>query len=192
MSKESFLPKGYNAPASETSYMKFEDGDNKFRILTAPVVGWEGWKDQKPFRRKAEAPDYEVNIEEDEVDPNKFTGEPDIRHFWAFVVYDYAKKKVALLEITSKKVMKILENLSADADWGDPRGYDVTVVKSEKGGQTSYDVKPAPPKKMSEEVSDAFDASELDAENIFQTENEEEANREFAGKPAKKGKKSDF
>ena len=38
-----FLPKGYEIPTSEGGYMKFAIGENRFRILGKPILGWETW-----------------------------------------------------------------------------------------------------------------------------------------------------
>ena len=38
-----FLPENYEVPKGESKYMKFEQGDNKFRILAKPIFGWEAW-----------------------------------------------------------------------------------------------------------------------------------------------------
>src|SRR5450631_2343024 len=49
-----FLPEGYEVPKSSGGgYMKFKPGANKFRILSAPVMGWEYWTEsKKPVRAK--------------------------------------------------------------------------------------------------------------------------------------------
>lgn len=47
-----FLPTGYAVPKAPSDYMKFEDGKNKFRILSAPLMGFMYWtKDKKPVRQ---------------------------------------------------------------------------------------------------------------------------------------------
>ena len=52
----SFLPDDYKVP-TETKYMRFKEGDNRFRILSeSPAMGWEYWTEedgkQKPNREK--------------------------------------------------------------------------------------------------------------------------------------------
>ena len=52
-----FLPQDYEIPQDVGNYMKFEDGENKFRILDKPIIGWEGWKthsdgSHKPVRKR--------------------------------------------------------------------------------------------------------------------------------------------
>ena len=35
-----FLPDNYEAPQGGGGYMKFQKGDNKFRIVGKPIIGW--------------------------------------------------------------------------------------------------------------------------------------------------------
>lgn len=168
-----FLPKDYKAPASSGDFMsKFQDGENRVRILSEAVIGWEGWKDNKPFRREG----VEQNIEPDEVDTDSKYGKPKpkINHFWGFLVYDYASKMIRIMTVTQKSVMKKIENLVDDSDWGDPQKYDISVKKTKKGERTSYDVTAYPPKPLAKEVKAAFDATELDHQILFAEQGEEE------------------
>lgn len=161
---KSFLPAGYEVPKSSNEFMKFEVGPNKFRILSAPVIGWEGWKDGKPFRR----PGAEQNITKDEVDiDEKFgSGKAKISHFWAFAVWSYGEEKVMLLEITQKTVLGVLQTLINDEDWGDPREYDITITK-EKTTPVKYSVQPSPAKALKDSIREAYDASDIDPESLF-------------------------
>lgn len=161
-----FLPKDYKAPAGSSDYMKFSEGDNRFRILSdEAVIGWEGWKTNKPFRRKG----IEKNIEDHEVDTDSTYGKakPKINHFWAFLVWDYADKQIKILSLTQKMVMKSLEGLANDPDWGNPTEYDINVKREEKGGRTSYSVTSYPPKKVTAEVSKALEASTINLDDLF-------------------------
>ena len=68
----SFLPKGYELPAIDSNYFKFEKGKNKFRILSNALTGYEYWnKDKEVFRQ--EKPFKET--------PNIKSGDKQ-RHFW--------------------------------------------------------------------------------------------------------------
>ena len=170
MSKQ-FLPSGYEAPAGTSDYMKFSDGDNRFRILSEEaMIGWEGWKDGKPFRREG----IEKNIEDDEVDLDDKYGKakPKINHFWAFLVYDYADKAVKILTITQKTIMKSIQGLADDQDWGNPTGYDLNVKREDKGGRISYAVTSYPPKKISKDIEVAVAASEINVADLFEDEME--------------------
>lgn len=166
-----FLPKDYKAPVGSGSFMRFQDGDNRFRIMTPAVIGWEGWKDNKPFRRKG----IEKNIEDEEVDTDSKYGKPKpkINHFWAFLIYDYADKKIKILEITQKTIMKVIQTLVEDGEWGDPAAYDISVTKTKKGQRTNYAVKAYPPKPVTKEVKALLADNELDVEDLFKDASEE-------------------
>lgn len=145
--------------------MKFSEGDNRFRVLSEARVGWEGWKDSKPFRREG----TDKNIEDHEVDTDSKFGKakPKINHFWAFIVWDYTDKQVKLLTLTQKTVRTAIEGLVADPDWGDPMAYDINVKREEKGGRTSYSVTSYPPKKLTKEVEEALASTEINLDSLF-------------------------
>ena len=162
------LPQGYKVPES-SQFMKFKDGDNKFRIVSDIVVGWEGWVENRPFRREG----FDCNIQPSEVDKQKDANgreTPKIKHFWAMAVYDYADKKVKILEITQKGIMQAIEGHENDADWGDCKQYDITVKKSGSGFGTEYEVLMTPPKKISTEVENAVLTTKIDIRKIFDGE----------------------
>lgn len=73
MNQIAFLPIGYEAPKSSNFYMKLQDGENKIRILTQPILGWEDWIENKPFRYRME------NKPKKSFDPKK-----PLRHFLEF------------------------------------------------------------------------------------------------------------
>ena len=39
----SFLPLTYDVPSSTGNYFKFQDGANKVRIMSQPILGWRFW-----------------------------------------------------------------------------------------------------------------------------------------------------
>jgi hypothetical protein len=52
--EKGFLPEGYEVPKKFGRRVhEFKQGANKFRILSAPVMGWEYWTEsKKPVRAK--------------------------------------------------------------------------------------------------------------------------------------------
>lgn len=150
----SFLPEGYTAPKGD--YSKLEQGDNRFRIMSSPIVGWEDWKDKKPLRfRMNNKPQAPVDAEQ------------PIKHFWAMLVWDYQMVKPAILEITQKSIQKALEALAGNADWGSPLQYDVIINKTGSGMQTEYTVTPVPPKPLQEGIANAFIGLSVNLEALF-------------------------
>lgn len=155
----SFLPDNYEVPLSNSSYMKFKDGENRLRILSVPIFGWEDWTVlKKPIR-------FRMNAKPDKpVDPLK-----PIKHFWAMIVWNYGTSKIEILEVTQVSILKRFDALSRDSDWGDPFKYDIKVFRSEEKGIVKYVVNPCPAKDVTPEVKEAFAATPIDLEELFRS-----------------------
>lgn len=154
MSNNDFLPEGYEQP-SNTSYLKLQMGENRFRILSKPIVGWIDWKDKKPMR-------FAMNAKPVPVDPTK-----PVKHFWAFVVWNVKDKKIQILEITQVSIQTSISNLSKDADWGNPFAYDIKVTKTGSGMETEYAVTPCPKSELPDEGKKAFLAQKVDLNKLW-------------------------
>jgi len=157
MSTDAFLPADYTVPKGDSSYLKFKTGENKFRILSKPIIGWEDWKDGKPIRftmdKKPSAP----------IDPKQ-----DIKHFWAMVVWDYVAKKISILQITQLGVQGSIKALASNEDWGDPFGYDITVTKTgSTKADTKYTVVPSPPKPVHPKITELLAATPINLQALF-------------------------
>lgn len=156
-----FLPKDYEVP-STTNYMKFTSGENRLRILSSPIIGWETWIDEdggrKPLRRKMDNP-FSVDI----VDNPE-----DIKHFWAMAVYNYQDKRIQVLEITQKSIQKTLKSLARDKDWGSPvQNYDIVITRTGEGMETRYEVLPKPAKKMDETILKEYNAMNINLNALY-------------------------
>ena len=140
-----FLPANYQAPKSASFYMKLQDGENRIRILSKPIVGWLDWQDKKPVRYRMENK------------PAKpFNPEIPLRHFWAFIVFNHAAEEIQILEITQATIRKTIESLCNDKDWGAPFGYDIKIVKTGEGKDTEYAVNPVPHKPVDPYIIKCF------------------------------------
>lgn len=151
----SFLPDNYEAPQGGGTYMKLQQGDNKFRILSKPIIGWLDWKDKVPhrfpFANKPKAP----------------MGEQAIKHFWAMIVFDYADQGVKILEITQSTIQKAIADLAKDEEWGSPSQYDIKVGRKGQDLSTEYSVTPSPKKPLSKEIMDAAKAKPINLEALY-------------------------
>lgn len=160
----SFLPGGYKIPEQAGKYMKFIKGDNQFRIMSSPIIGYEYWIEEdgkkKPIRKKM---DEEIIISE--------VPEPEkVKHFWAMIVFDRSDGALKILEITQKSIMKSLKALVGDKDWGNPKGdkgYDVLITREGDGLETSYEVNPKPHKRLEEDVLDLYASTEINLVALF-------------------------
>lgn len=149
----SFLPEGYKTPDSGGNYMKFDQGDNEFRILSKTLVGWEYWNlENKPVRIEG--------VAKPAVDPALIKvdaqGNQHLKHFWAFVVYNYKAKAIQILQINQNKIQKDLESYIVNPKWGNPFLYDFNVKKSGEKLQTKYQIIATPPAPVTDEVKAAY------------------------------------
>lgn len=146
------LPNDYEVPQKIGNYMKFKTGENKFRLLTPVIIGWEAWVDTQDGGRKP------IRHHQDEsFDTSKIDIDPEtIKHFWAGVVWNYAEEKVQILEITQKGIQKSLTALERSKDWGSLLDYDILVNKSGEKLETEYSVNPVPPKPLSKKIEEEF------------------------------------
>lgn len=151
-----FLPQGYEAPKSNSRYLKFKDGDNVFRILAPAVLGWEDWEEKQPIRTPYA-----------EQKPRPIDPKRAVKHFWAFPVWDYAEKVIKILEITQSTIQEAIFELHKDEQWGDPTGYDINIRKSGKDLETKYSVIPRPPRPVHPEIVKIFEQTPLDLNQLF-------------------------
>lgn len=141
-----FLPKNYQAPKSSTMYMKLQDGENKIRILTAPILGWEDWTlDKKPVRYRFDDKPLKS------IDPKK-----PVKHFWGMVVWNYMEEQIQVLQLTQATIRNSIEALCNDKDWGAPYFYDIKIIKKGEGVDTEYMVNPLPHKALNPLIKQRF------------------------------------
>ena len=158
---DNFLPKDYERPTSEGGYMKFQKGENVFRILSSPILGWEAWHEttekKTPMR-------FRLDNKPTDLRPYK---EQRIKHFWAMVVWNYNEKRVQILSITQATIIKDIEQHARDKDWGDPREYDLKVTRTGDNLETEYSIMAKPKVPVSSEIQKAFESSKINLEKLF-------------------------
>lgn len=168
-----FLPDEYKEPVT-SRYMKFEEGENRIRILPAKegkpvlIMGWEYWKTVGEGKRKPVRVKPTENVPITELENNPMTGELEQpRFFWALVVWNYSLKAVQILEITQKTVRRGIEALSKNPKWGAPTAYDIIVNQSEASGKTSYSVMPDPKSDIDPEIKSIYENTYVDLEALY-------------------------
>jgi len=150
----SFLPKNYEQPVATSKYYKFQPGDNKFRILSDAIVGYIDWDNKKPIRTE-EKPEKSFN-------PAR-----PFKHFWTFVIWSYKEKAIKILEVTQATIQSAIMHLTTDENWGDPKGFDLNVIKTGEEKETKYNVVPMPPKPLNTEATRAFTEINVNLRNLF-------------------------
>lgn len=154
-----FLPENYEAPKASGYYMKLQEGENKIRILSKPVLGWEDWQDKKPVR-------FAFNNKPlKSIDDTK-----PVKHFWAMIVWNYNEEQIQILQITQATLRTSLEALCKDSDWGAPYFYDLKIIKSGEGKETQYRVNPLPHKPTSAHIIQKFNERRCNLDALFSAE----------------------
>ena len=156
----SFLPKDYSEPVT-SNYMKFEKGQNKFRVLSSAIVGMEYWVTEgdkrKPVRKQMDEP---IPVGELETDDRP-------KHFWAFIVWNYKTDTVQILHITQKTIRTAIKDLVKMEDWGDPKGYDITITRKGDGFDTEYTTLPSNKSKTDEGIIKLYEDMNIDLQKLF-------------------------
>jgi hypothetical protein len=163
MSQESFLPASYVAPSSG-GFSKIEAGDNKFRILSNPLLMWVVWSGGAVNRIQYLAPDGSVVPK-----PANAGGDKDsTNHNWAVIAYNYKTEKIEILEISSQMVIASLKKHAEDTDWGHPKKYDVVITKTGSGKEgTKYSFTAKPHTEVSTKVKDAYVETPIDLNQLL-------------------------
>jgi len=153
-----------NSSSGGGNYMKLTQGANQFRIVGSSddggvIQGMQGWGTtadggRKPYRWKI-----------GETAPMDFEDKP--KQFLAMLVWNYEEKKIQILELTQVGLRKELITLAKDEDWGDPRSYDLKIVRSGEKFDTTYAMTPSPHKKRGEEINAAVKEMDVNLEALF-------------------------
>lgn len=160
----SFLPDGYELPKPQSQFVALEEGDNRLRILSRAVVGWEAWMDGEAVRIEGEENTFDV----DNVDTGDYGKK--LYHFWAFIVWNADLKKIQIWQVSQRSILSGLWNLLQQEEWGDPRNYGIIVTKTVTKKKTEYKVVGVPPKPLTEEVKKALADTNLTLEKVFAEE----------------------
>lgn len=154
-----------------SNYMKFQDGDNRFRILGSfaegtAIQGIQYWKTvegtRKPVRihRNDSVPMEELEI-------NKFGEQDTPKFFWALPVWNYEEKRVQILEITQKTVLNFIKKQIDNPKWGNPRNYDFIVTKEKQGEKTVYTVTNDPKEDLDKTILKQYEDTSIDINKLF-------------------------
>lgn len=169
-----FLPKDYEMPKNGNGhYLKFDEGENTFRVLSDAIVGWVYWQDDQgnvldsPIKGcKA------IHVKSVEEIPEATLQSPNLqlKHFWAFVVWDYRDQAVQILKVTQNSIMEAMEQYAQSAKWGDPKGYDFIIHKNGEGLETRYQVTVNPKEPLDEGIVKMYEDMKIDLAAYFRGE----------------------
>lgn len=157
--EEFYIPENYREPSASDNYLKLKPGETRIRIMSSMIMGWEDWTSEetrKPVRFKYEAkPKAPIN-----------PASP-IKLFWAFVIWNYAEKRLQILHVTQASIRRAIHKLATDNDWGNPRNYDLKISRTGEDKNTVYAVVPSPKTAMPKEATEAFKKANINLEALF-------------------------
>ncbi len=156
MNDNFFQDSTYKLPVT-SNYMKFKDGENTFRVLSSAIIGYQYFDtNNKPVR----------SLHDFDVTPNK-KEDGEVKHFWAFAVWNYEDERVQVLELTQKSIMGAMQNYVNNKRWGNPNGYDITVNKTGAGLKTEYETMANPHSPLDSKIAEAWSKSKVDLTELY-------------------------
>jgi len=154
MTKETFLPEGYQISQGGGKYLKLKQGSNKLRILSNSIVWWEDRENKVVFRTK------------EKQEPKVVWDKP--KEFWAFAAWSYKDEEITTLVVTQKTIQQAIIDLYQNPDWGDPKEYDLTINRTGEGMDgTKYTVQPSPKKDLIDKQKEVLESVEINMEVLF-------------------------
>lgn len=157
------------------NYMKFEEGENRIRILEKPITGYVYWEDAEgnlvPKNEMAGKGGKPVRVKSWEGLTNAQRGA--MKGFAAMVVWNYKAEKVQILEVKQVGIMNALEALSLSKSWGDVTSFDIVITKTRTGinpTDVEYSVMPEPKEPVSKEIKEAYKEAHIDLEALYRGE----------------------
>jgi hypothetical protein len=157
-----FLPPQYSVPESASGYMKFKKGTNRFRILSAAITGYEYWNVlNKPIRSQKQ-----FDLMPNDIKLNDDGSYSQIKHFWAFVVWNYEENMVQILEITQATIQRAMK-IKIDNRSGDAMGYDFIVTRTGDGLTTDYDIDTGKEEPVTSDAISELHAKKINLEALF-------------------------
>jgi hypothetical protein len=159
-----FLPPGYEMPKTNSSYFKIQQGENKLRLLSKPIVGWLDWMEIPGGGKKP------VRFPHDKKPLAPINPDQKINHFWTFIIWDYKDDtgKIKIWECTQSSVQTAIQNFSKDSDWGDPYNYDIKIFRTGESAKTRYAVNPVSPKPIDTAIKNAFMAIPINLNALYE------------------------
>lgn len=157
------------------NYMKFEDGQNRIRILEKPITGYVYWEDAEgnlvPKNEMAGKGGKPVRVKSWEGLTNAQRGA--MKGFAAMVVWNYQAERIQILEVKQVGIMNALEALSLSKSWGDTTTFDIVITKTRTGinpTDVEYSVMPEPKEPVSKEIKEAYKEAHIDLEALYRGE----------------------
>ena len=154
-----------------SNYMRFESGENKFRVLGEGISGWLVWLTVDGQRKP-------VRVRPTETPPPP-EGDEKVKIFLTLPVWNYATNKVQILEVTQTSIRNALQDFENEEDYGDLTGYDIKVVRKGEKLDTEYTVMPLAKKAVDKTIKEAWEDTHLNLDALYDGGNPFEGGPDF-------------
>jgi hypothetical protein len=166
-----FTPENFEN-ANAGPYMKFQEGENRIRILNNPVTGYVYWldKDGNVVEKNKMAGEGGKPIRAKNYDDFTMEQRTAMKGFASMVVWNYQAEKIQILEVKQIGIINSLEALSKSKSWGDVTTFDIIITKTKTGPNTTdveYSVMPEPKEPLDNKISKLFKESNINLEALF-------------------------
>ena len=171
-----FLPDYEMEDQIQSNWLNLDkNGTYRFRMMGIMgdehlfIDGWEAWEEVVNIDGDVKRIPHRRKYVRGEKAPKELTeldrgGNP--KYFWMFVVIHEGVPKI--LEIRQKTIRGAILEYSRDEDYGDPRGYDITITRSGHMKDTKYLVTPKPPSPATQEMLDAVADAKINLQAIWE------------------------
>ena len=174
----SFLPENYSLPKAETNYFEFEDGENRFRILSSAVTGFKYWLDEnKNVLSNPTKGCQSIYVRDLSEVPKPIQDNPNFKpkHFWAMSVYNGKSETIQVLKLTQVSIMTGMLSYINNPDWGTPAEasvfeYDFVVMKEGDGLGTKYTVMVCPKSPLANDIMALYQSMSIDLDAFYKGE----------------------
>ena len=131
-----------DADLGGSNFIAFDEGSNPVRIFTSPYQFYIHWSEDKTgANRKVRCATDGCPLCQEGIKASAR---------WFLGAISRKTKKIGIMEI-GPQIFKQIHGLSKKDKWGDPRKYDIDVVRQPKGSQPLYVVSPEPKEPITDE-----------------------------------------
>lgn len=144
-------------------------GKVKFRVLSDYIDGLCVWGDNEDGTRKITRVKRGESIPAVNIGINRFTGEAEaIKQFIAAIVFNYETERLEIFETSKATIIGQMWDYDQNEEYGDARKYDLTIGRRGEKTETKYTVMPSPPKEPSKAILEAYEASEINLDALYE------------------------
>lgn len=155
----------YELPIMESKYVKFDEGENRYRVLSRRITGWLYFNHQgKPVRVRKKEDIVFSNIGENK----NGWGKSNPSHFRSFVVRDYKNKCISILELRQIGILQAFDAQLREDWYEDPTTYDIKILRKWVGLDTKYTFSVGKVSPISRDIVDAFSNTPINLDLLYE------------------------